>query len=243
MWRGALPHLVGSFHCYGLDLRGHGACRPTDPNYSVDRNRMAEDVFAAAAAIGEGPIRFAAHSLGGAAGIFAAVRRPEAFHSLWLFEPVVIPSDFDRSGGPSMLVDAARKRRMHFDSVEDAFGNFMAKRPFSTCDPEAVRGYVEIGTRPVEGGGIRLTCEGEDEARVFEGGQPLDFAVLTAVTTPVLVASGANTGGPHAIPAAVAPLIASAIPSAVLQEHAGLTHFGPMEDPAAMASSVIAHCL
>ena len=193
--------------------------------------------------LGGQPVRYAAHSLGGAAAAFAGVRRPEIFRSLWLFEPVVVPEDLVREGGPSFLIEAARKRRMEFDSVDAAFENFMAKPPYSTCDPEAVRGYVELGTRELANGrGVRLSCEGEDEARVFEGGQPLDFSLLAKIECPTIVASGANTGGPHAIPAAVAPLIADAVPNAQLEEHAGLTHFGPMEAPELMAQSIIAHC-
>lgn len=242
MWFGCLPFLTPHFRCYGLDLRGHGRSRPTVADYSVDRDRFAEDVMAVVEELGGQPIRYAAHSLGGAAAAFAGVRRPEIFHSLWLFEPVVVPEDFTREGGPSFLIEAARKRRMEFDSVDAAYENFMAKPPYATCDPAAVRGYVELGTRAVgDDGRVRLSCEGEDEARVFEGGQPLDFALLAALDCPTIVASGENTGGPHAIPAAVAPLIAEALPNAQLEEHAGLSHFGPMEAPELMAQSIISH--
>lgn len=242
MWFGALPFLTGSFHCYGLDLRGHGRSRPSEAGYSVDRDRMAEDVMAAVDALGGEPVRYVAHSLGGASAAFAGVRQPQLFRSLWLFEPVVVPQDFVREGGPTFLIEAARKRRMEFDSADDAFENFMAKPPFASCDPESVRGYVELGTRTLDDGRVRLSCEGEDEARVFEGGQPLDFSLLARIECPALIASGENTGGPHAIPSAVAPLVAEALPNAQLQEHAGLTHFGPMEDPELMAESIIAHC-
>ncbi len=240
MWRAVVPLLVEHYHCYGLDLRGHGACRPVDPGYSVARDRFAGDVLGAIEAIGGGPLYYVAHSLGAASAIHAGLQHPAVFRGLWLFEPVVVPMDFVRSGGPSFLIEASRRRRMEFASVDEAFENFMAKPPFSQCEPAAVRGYVEFGTRPV-GNGVRLSCEGEDEARVFESGEPLDFAQLQTITCPVVIASGANTGGPHAIPAAVAPLIADALPNAVLEEHAGLTHFGPMENSATIAASILAH--
>jgi pimeloyl-ACP methyl ester carboxylesterase len=241
MWRAVVPYLAGRYHCYGLDLRGHGACRPVDPCYSVERDRFADDVFAAIDALGGGPIYYAAHSLGGASAVFAALRQPEAFVGLWLFEPVVVPTTFDLNSGPSFLIEAARRRRMEFESVDSALENFMDKPPFMSCEIDAVRGYVEMGTRPLQSGGVRLSCEGEDEARVFESGQPMDFGRLAVITCPTVVASGENTGGPHSIPAAVAPLIAEALPKAVLEEHVGLTHFGPMENAAVIAASIIAH--
>lgn len=242
MWRATLPALTERFHCFGLDLRGHGASRRTGPGYSVDRHRFADDVVTAIAAIGSGPIRYVAHSLGGASGIFAAMRSPELFEAMWLFEPVVVPDTMERTGGPTFLIEASRRRRMEFESADAAFDNFMAKPPFSGCDPEAVRGYVDIGTREVPGG-VRLSCEGEDEARVFETGQPIDFAQLAVITCPTVIARGEDTGDEHAIPAAVAVPLTEAIPNAELRSFDGLTHFGPMEAPAVVAASIIDHML
>lgn len=240
MWRATLPLLTARFRCYGLDLRGHGANRRTQADYSVDRKRMAEDVIAAIEAIGPDSIRYVAHSLGGAAGIFAGIRRPELFASMWLFEPVVVPITMERTGGPTFLIEASRRRRMEFDSVDAAIENFLTKPPFNTCDPEAVRGYVELGTYPVDGG-VRLSCEGEDEARVFESGEAIDFDRLAAITCPTIIARGENTGDEHAIPAAVAVPVAEAIPHATLRDFVGLTHFGPMEDPTVIATAIIEH--
>lgn len=245
MWRAALPHLVDRFHCWGLDLRGHGANRPESVTYDVNRDRFAEDVFAAmdhiAANGGAAPAFYAAHSLGGAAGVHAARREPQRFRGLWLFEPVVVSDDFVRPGPPSFLIEASRRRRMEFGSAEEAFENFCSKPPFNTCDPEAVRGYVEIGVRLIgEGPAVRLSCEGENEARVFGSGQPLDFSTLAAITCPTVIARGENTGDAHAIPAAMAEPISKAIPGATLIEFSGLTHFGPMEAPAEIAASIIA---
>ncbi len=242
MWAGALPHLRPHYRCYGIDLRGHGACPEANTSYSVERNRFAEDVLRCVDEVG-GPVLYAGHSLGGASAIYAALMRPEAFVALWLFEPVMVPDTFVYPGGnrPTFLIDASRRRRMEFDSVDDAFERFSSKPPYSDCDPISVRSYVEIGTRPISGGGVRLTCEGENEARVFESGQPLDFARLSAVTMPTVVAAGGDGDGPNAIPAQVAPLVADALGNCRLEEHATLSHFGPMEDPATIAKSIVDH--
>ncbi len=45
MWAAVVPHLVGRFHCWGIDLRGHGATGPRPATYSVDRNRFADDLM------------------------------------------------------------------------------------------------------------------------------------------------------------------------------------------------------
>lgn len=244
MWRAVLPFLLPHFHCWGLDLRGHGANRPASVTYDVDRDRFAEDVFAAidhVTGVADEPVYYAAHSLGGAAGIHAARRRPDRFRALWLFEPVVIPTGFVRPGPPTFLIEASRRRRMEFESAEEALENFCSKPPFSTCDPDAVRGYVEIGLRELDADGdnrVRLSCEGENEARVFGSGQPIDFAELAVIECPAVIARGADTGDAHAIPAAMAQPVSDALPNARLEVFDGLTHFGPMEAPEAIARSI-----
>ncbi len=240
MWRAALPHLLPHFHCYGLDLRGHGANRPTRPDYDIDRDRFAEDVRAAIDALGGRPLFYAAHSLGGASGLQAALRWPELFRALWLFEPVMRPDSMPSLEPPSFLIEASRRRRMEFDSVDAALTNFAAKPPFNTADPDALRGYVELGMRELPGGGVRLTCEGADEARVFGSGKPVDFSTLAVITCPAVIGRGEATADAHAIPAAVAKPIAEALPNGRLEEFPGLTHFGPMEDGAAIAASMLA---
>ena len=237
MWAGALPWLSERFHCFGLDLRGHGRSRPTRKDYSVDRESFAADIATAVDAIGA-PIRFAAHSLGAASATVAAMADSSPFVGLWLFEPVLVPDTIERGEEPSFLIEMSRRRRMDFDSVDDAFARFRSKPPFSLCDERAVRGYVEVGTHET-GTGVRLSCRGEDEARVFGRAASFDFARLAAVDVPVLVVSGAAVNEANALPPQLAPLVAEAIPGARWAEFEGVTHFGPMEDPERMARSII----
>lgn len=241
MWAGALPTLTTRFHCYGLDLRGHGRSRPVEVDYSVARRSFADDVVTAVEAIG-GPVHYAAHSLGAASAVVAALHHPEPeqlFTGLWLFEPVLIPTGFNRDGqGPSQLVEMSRRRRMDFDSVADAVERFRSKPPYSLCHPASVEGYVEVGTVPTDNG-VRLSCRGEDEARVFETAEDFDFARLASIELPAQVVAGAAINEANALPPRVAPLVAEALGNARWVGHAGLTHFGPMEAPAEMARSII----
>jgi pimeloyl-ACP methyl ester carboxylesterase len=261
MWAAALPTLTGRFRCYGLDLRGHGRSRPRRPDYPVDRHSFAADIAAAVQAIGQ-PVRFAGHSLGAASSLVVAMEAgqhtepntgqasepdtepstgpppAERFVGLWLFEPVRIPAGLEVDGGPSLLVDPARRRRMDFDSVDDAVARFRSKPPFSGCDPLAVRGYAEIGTYET-GSGVRLSCRGEDEARVYESATPLDFTRLAAVDVPVMIVSGAEVNVANALPPRLAPVVAGAIAGARHEQLDGVSHFGPMEHPEAVARSII----
>ncbi|MDH3678581.1 MAG: alpha/beta hydrolase [Acidimicrobiia bacterium] len=241
MWAGVVPHLVDRYRCFGIDLRGHGACRPIDPHYSVDRNRFGEDVLACVDRVGA-PVLYAGHSLGGASAIFAALHRPEAFEALWLYEPVLVPQDLERPEGhhANLLIEASRRRRMTFDSVDDAFERFRSKPPFSDCDAAAVRAYVEIGTYPTDDG-VRLSCEGENEARVFETSEALDFGRLAGIDAPTVVAAGGVEDDAHALPALVASMVADALGNARLERHRDLSHLGPMEAPADIAASIRRH--
>jgi hypothetical protein len=129
---------------------------------------------------------------------------------------------------------------MEFDSVDDAVARFVSKPPFAWCDSIAVRGYVEIGTYPVDGG-VRLSCEAANEARVFGSSEPLDFAALAELPIPTIIAAGGDTDDANAIPAKVAPLVAEALADGQLERHEALSHFGPMQAPRAMAASIIEH--
>ena len=241
MWAAALPMLLEYFHCYGVDLRGHGAARDVSDDYSVARERFAEDLLTCVDTIG-GPVRYGGHSLGAAAALYATLIRPEAFTGMWLYEPVVIPIGFDpqQQAGPSLLVEAARHRRMEFASVDEAVDRFSSKPPFFGCDSYAVRGYVEIGSYPVEGG-IRLSCRGENEAGVYETGGELDFGRLRAITVPTVVASGGTADEANSIPPRLAPQVADALANTRWEQHRWVSHFGPMEAPRSIAKSIITH--
>ncbi|MEL6983320.1 MAG: alpha/beta hydrolase [Actinomycetota bacterium] len=241
MWAAAIPDLAERFRCYGVDLRGHGRSRPTGTGYPVGRERFAADLITAIDAIG-GPVCFAGHSLGAASAVQACLldgtNAARLFTGLWLFEPVLVPDGFERGEGPSFLIEMSRKRRMEFDSVDDAIERFGSKPPFAGCDPASVRGYVEVGTVPTESG-VRLSCEGEDEARVFETMATLDFTRLASVGLPTMVVSGAAADVANALPPKLAPLVADAMgPSARWVEFDGLSHFGPMEAPGLIARSI-----
>ena len=175
MWATVVPHLQGTFHCYGLDFRGHGASRQAHERIPVERQWFVAEVLAAVEAIGGAPAFAAGHSLGGATLVRTEQHHPGTLRAAWVFEPVLVPATWDAKPPPSGLIEASRRRRLVFASVDEAVERFRSKPPFATCEPEAVQRYVEIGTAPQPDGTVKLTCTGETEASIYESNEQLDF--------------------------------------------------------------------
>jgi 3-oxoadipate enol-lactonase len=84
---------------------------------------------------------------------------------------------------------------------------------------------------------VELACDPEDEARVFEGGAIQDaFTRLGEVPCPVLVMAGTPEANP---PGMIAPVVAEALADGRLLVFPQLTHFGPMQDPEAVAAAMV----
>ncbi len=284
MWAAVTPHLLSDFHCWGLDFRGHGLARETSPGIDVERPVLAAEITAAveylrsldqpATTGGEAssdsassrandenqpaPIVGVGHSLGAACMLMAEIANPGTFSALWLYEPVLFPLDVVRPEAPSPLIEAARRRRIHFDSTQAALDRFISKPPFLDCEPAAVRAYVELGTYPASGNGngggnngrnssgnvdgknngVVLSCSGITEAKGYEAIKPLDFGLLSTVLCPTVVARGGAPAEYNEYPPEIAEPISAELPNARLETFDKLSHFGPMEDGAGAAASI-----
>ena len=178
------------------------------------------------------------HSMGGASLVLAEQARPGTFRGLWIFEPIIFPPSLAGAGGDNPLVAGARRRRADFDSAAAAYDNFASKPPFSVLDPQALAAYVEYGFEPLDDGSVTLRCRPEVEAATYSMGPEHDaFAHLGDVECPVTVARGGDTGPG---PAALVPAIVDGLPRGRIEEHPALGHFGPLEDPRAIAGSIAA---
>jgi pimeloyl-ACP methyl ester carboxylesterase len=207
----------------------------------VDRHWLTAEVIAAVAAIGDGPVVAAGHSLGGATLLRAEQRHPGTLRACWVFEPVLVPDTLDATPPPSQLIEASRRRRVVFASVQEAAERFLSKPPFAGCERDAVWAYVETGSVDQPDGTVRLTCAGETEASIYETNERLDFSAFAAITCPVVVATGAAVAIGNELPPMLAPLVAAALGDARLEALPGVTHFGPMEDSALIARSILGH--
>lgn len=229
-------HLSERFTSFALDYRGHGDTpRPDDGE--VDWERYGDDALAAARRVApDGGLVGFGHSMGATGLLMAAHRDPDLFDVIIAFEPIVFPTDVDRSDqAPSPMVEGARRRRPSFESFEAAIENYSSKPPMETFAPDVVRLYVGHGFRPAPEG-VRLKCDPEHEARTFEtGGTHTAWDLLGEIDTRVVVVAGGDEMGP----AQVAPAIAELLPNSLYLEQPDSNHFGPFLDPAGTADLIM----
>jgi pimeloyl-ACP methyl ester carboxylesterase len=178
--------------------------------------------------------------MGGAALVKAAARRPGRLASLWLFEPIVPPpGTMVSTDGPNPMAAGAARRRPVFASVEAAIANYASKPPLSELRADALRAYVEGGFAPQPDGSVTLRCRPAWEAATFEAARHSDaWNLLPDLDLPVSVVVGRDEG-PYA-PSAFAPRVAEALPGGQLSPHPELGHFGPLQEPDAMAAELAA---
>ncbi|MGA1440242.1 MAG: alpha/beta fold hydrolase [Ilumatobacteraceae bacterium] len=235
--------LVSSFQVFALDHRGHRAT-PAPDGWAVDWRRFGDDCIAVCDAIApSGGIVGIGHSMGGAALLMAAHRRPDLFRRLVLFEPIAVPPDapvVDMESHP--LVVGARRRRRRFESVDDAIDNFRAKPPLSLMRDDVLRCYVEHGFRPDddERPGVELICRPEIEAGIFLTSHLNGvWELLAEVQVPTDVVSGYVADDQ---PSARCAELAAALPAgrAIRWDHQ--SHLGPFSHPDELAAHVVAIC-
>lgn len=232
--------LAGEFpdrRCVGLDFRGYGDSS-SPVNGVVDWNGFGDDVLAVVDHLGWSDVQAVGHSKGGAALLLAALARPGLFDRLVCYEPIVFPpapAGLAESPRGNPLAQSARRRRSRFDSFEAAIERYASKPPLGSLRSDVLESYVRHGFRAHPDGGIVLKADPEHEARTYEMGTQLGaFERLDGVECPVLVLCGGDGGAP----AQLAPMVAEKLPLGQLHRFDDLGHFGPLEDPAAVASVV-----
>lgn len=237
VWDPLVDQLADRFRCVGFDQRGHGNT-PAPAEGDFDWRGFARDALAVVnAAPLDRPFGFG-HSAGATALLLAELSRPGTFRALYCYEPVVAPpgpGPFPAPPGQA-LAAGARRRREVFRSRQAAYEHFAAKPPLSLLAPPVLRAYVDHGLEDLPGGGVRLRCRPEHEARSYENGMSHGaWDRLAEIRCPVTVACGSlsDTFGP-----AVAALQASQLARGRTEVFEGLGHFGPLEDPAAVAAAL-----
>lgn len=242
VWVPVVESLRSHFRCIAPDCRAHGLSgRPSPDGFSW--GQLGADVLAIVDAIPvSGPWVAAGHSAGGAGLLLAEVERPGTFEGLWCFEPVLFPpralreDEEEETGNP--MAEAARGRRSQFRDKEEAMAHYEGREPFKRFARPALAGYLDGGLVP-EGtnGRMRLACHPEDEARFYEmGGFEETWGAVEAVGCPTTFVTGDQPG---AFGAGHAELLAGRLPYGQAEVLSGLSHFGPLEDPAAVADSIL----
>jgi pimeloyl-ACP methyl ester carboxylesterase len=234
-----VSYLVGAFHCYGFDERGHGASTaPTNGDFHWQR--FAKDALAVADAFDlRRPAAFG-HSCGGALLVLAELEQPGRWEQLYLYEPVLMPRTNAPEGlaGQNPLAVGALRRRREFPDRRAAESNFASKPPLDVLRPDALRAYVEFGFDDTAQGTVRLACSPESEAATYHMALRHDaWEHLADVHCPTTVAGGDTTAhiGPEATRS-----IAARLGRGRAEVLPGLGHFGPLERPDAVARSMLA---
>lgn len=239
MWLGAAPELAAAGRrVWAVDLRGHGASGPSPDGTYRDWWAAAADLTAVVAALGLERPAGVGHSFGAACLAMAELDRPGTFASLWLWEPIIPPPDDPADEGGPPLAEVARRRKGRFESVEAAVANFRGRPPFAAVAPGLLEAYVEHAFAPEAGGGVHLVLPGEAEATCYEGAALHGaWDRLGELDVPVTLAGAGDEVSP---PARWLDPLAGRIRGARLRRWPDLTHFGPMEDPAAVGRAAAA---
>lgn len=235
-YRPLAAHLAGAHHVWALDFRSHG--ESTSPASGDHRwSGMVDDVLAVVDAIDGGPVAAVGHSMGGACLLGAEARRPGTLRAAWVFEPIVIPPEWERSTEVNPLAVAARRRRPAFGSKAEALARYASRPPLGLLRADALAAYVEHGFVEQPDGTVALRCTPEHEGATFDGTHKPTMGDMAAVDVPVVVALGSREPfGPQAF----APRVADALPQGTARPYAHLGHFGPLEDPTTIAADVLA---
>lgn len=238
VWEPMASLLSNEFHCISLDLRGHGMSE-LPQGARLAWSRVADDVVAAVSSdhLPMGPLHGIGHSMGGAALVLAAARRPRAFRSLWLYEPVIVPAEGrPLPDGDNPMSEGAARRRDCFASLDQAYENYRSKPPLDQLHPDALRAYVDGGFSPAPDGSVTLRCRPRTESEVFRRAASSGaWGAVTSIEMPVAVVAGRPDGvGPGAFVATTTEALARG----TLIVRPDLGHFGPLEDPTAMADDV-----
>jgi pimeloyl-ACP methyl ester carboxylesterase len=225
-----LAERLTELHSVTFDYRGYGDS-VIEENWEVRWGAYGDDALTVTQyAAQHGPVIGVGHSMGGAALVMAALREPQLFRALVLYEPIIFPPESRRPDAPkSPLADGARRRRTNFASFDEALANYSAKPPLNVFHPECLEAYVRHGFRETTEGDVTLKCRPEHEARTYEsGGLHETWGELGNLTTPVWLVSGVV----HPFtPAAIAEQIAPKLPNVHVVSWPDRGHFGPLEDP------------
>ncbi|NBO79841.1 MAG: alpha/beta hydrolase [Actinobacteria bacterium] len=221
-----------------FDYRGYGDTTPPR-NWSLTWQGFGDDALAVARAVATTagrPVVGVGHSMGGAGLIMAALREPQHFAGLIVFEPIIFPPEArTQSARANPLAEVTRRRRRSFPAYAEAIANFAAKPPLSSLHPDALAAYVHHGFVQ-RNDGVELKCDPEFEAQTYEMGAFHDtWQRLGELRTPTWVMAGALA---EMSPAAIAPRVAERIPDCTFVEWRDLGHFGPLDAPERFADFV-----
>lgn len=196
--------LRDSARVVAIDLPGHGASTTPRDRSGLGFEAMAAQVLETLDALRIRTASVAGGSLGGAVAILVDKLDPGRWNRAVLAEAVAFPTgpptrtangdaDGSRHDGGGMA-EQARRRRVEFADEAAMVASLARRPPLSELAPEALAAYARWGTVPSPGG-IRLACDPDTEASVFEvsgesGGAQAAWDHLPHLSCPTTVLAG-----------------------------------------------------
>jgi pimeloyl-ACP methyl ester carboxylesterase len=240
-YRTILQPLAESLRILALDLRGHGAS--TLPTVIEGRQGWLEfrdDLLALLAALDQGPVVLAGHSMGGTTSLLAAAAEPARVRALALFDPVVMPTDFPPDADAlqhSPLVAGALRRRVTFPSRQAVFEAYQGRGAFRSWSEAQLADYVAAGFAETGDDEVSLTCRPEWEASNFRTHNYDPWTAFRESRCPIRILRAAEAStfrleGREAELGDDGRITVETVP--------GTTHFLPMERPDLVRQTLLA---
>lgn len=229
-YRTIVGPLGTSLRLLTVDMRGHGATTlPAEVDGREGWNQFRDDLLALVAAVAQGPVVLAGHSMGGTASLLAAAAAPERVRALALFDPVFIPSNPQNTGiEDSPLVQGALRRRSTFSSKAAAIEAYRGRGAFKSWSEDQLTDYVGAGFRATPTGEVTLACTPQWEASNFRTHNYDPWQALRDSRSPVRVLR-AEIASTFRIEGHSGDLSDGG--RVVIETILGASHFLPMERP------------
>jgi len=231
-------YLTPHFHLLALDRRGHGDSDKPAGGYQLAD--FAEEIAGVVAALEIRGALALGHSAGGTALAMAEGRHRGCFSRIAMVDPIMFAARTAAVGVRAVAASMAERtarRRDEWPSAEAMREGLGGRPPYDTWSAAALAAFVRHGATARADGSVALKCPPAIEALMYGHNGHLDvFAELAPVTVPVLVLRGERT---DRFPRENAERGVAAMRAARLAELPGLSHFAPMEDPAAVARAVL----
>lgn len=228
---------VGS-RTLAIDLRGHGRSG-LSPDGAYPWDRFAQDILSVVDQLGLSGtgLSGAGHSCGAASLLLAEAARPGTFDRLWLWEPIMtLPGSDLRRGRSEELAERARRRRSHWPSMADAREYLENRGMFAEVKDEAFEAFLSGAFCQGVDGGLELACPPEVEALVYEAAPGHNaWGQLPHISSPVRLLGGESSA---AVPPGDIAAIAGRLTCCDRDVWPGYGHFGPFQDPEAVAADI-----
>lgn len=225
------------------------AARPlwpeSDPSGVMSWRDLAGDLRRAMGERGLSRVVGVGHSLGGVLSIMTAAADPSHFRALALIDPVVFSGLHSLFWGSLKnlgfsqrlpLIQGARRRRDRFPDFEAVRSAYAGRSVFSTWAPEVLEDYVQAAFDDTGDGEVVLRYSKAWESKIFEITPASVWSDIRRLEVPLLVIRGASS---DTFLASAANKFRRDLPSATVIELPDTTHFLPMEQPAAIAATII----